>query len=700
MMNKLSIWKNNLSNIWKKWENLITLTEYIYTVNWFTVPEFIAIWKEDFYKKLPDILNKFKWKKVALRSSSFTEDTDKDSKAGAFKTILNIEVKKENLIKAYESIQNHAKNKFWYYIPVVVQEMVENIKYAWVVFSKDPDIQKDYIIINYHSWIWEALVNWNISWKTIKFFSGFIPNKGVFSKLAKIVKEIKELYWQEVDIEFVIDDNNNIYLLQLRPITTIKWIWKTDKLSQRYASFLQTIIEKRNLVLGDMIDVNPEELIWSQPYLIKTFFDWLFVKWVLKDSRKDFWYSYEEFWLFVLDKYYVDLEKNIISFLPNTLSYQERKYFVEFYKNLLSKDISLQKQLDSKLYPININRVKEIVDLFSISEIKKKQTIKKFELFFSELDKKLANLANSYIKNEKNILNKIWVNNYYELIQLEDINVSLSVLLDFIKETARYFVDYARGAFYFSSLEKSNSSYFKSNHYFSSIVNNSDKNIIRFNNVEWFNFLKIMEQEINIDLLKKEWYGKKFYGNYSNLDVCLIGRENFKFIFMNLFRILSKKIKKFDWIEYVNFEDLINGKNSRIEHNRKKARLRKNFLLSPVIFTENTPSYITKFDRIWFFIGKWIVEWNIYYITDLSNVNLPEITWKILLLENATPEIDVFLPYIKGIITKNWWPLAHIAIRARELNIPAVVWVGDLFDLLKIKKKARIDFFSGKINIL
>jgi len=150
-----------LNNIWKKSENMIVLRE----LKWdFKVPDFIAIWDWDFSDKLNEICEKFKWKKVAVRSSSSTEDTDNDSKAGAFETILNVEVNKKSLTEAYEKIQAHALEKFWHGIPVLVQEMVKDIHYSWVVFSKDPDTNKDYVVINYHSWIWEDLVSWNSSW--------------------------------------------------------------------------------------------------------------------------------------------------------------------------------------------------------------------------------------------------------------------------------------------------------------------------------------------------------------------------------------------------------------------------------------------------------------------------------------------------------------------------------------------------------
>ena len=685
-----------LNNIWKKSENMIVLRE----LKWdFKVPDFIAIWDWDFSDKLNKICEKFKWKKVAVRSSSSTEDTDNDSKAGAFETILNVEVNKKLLTEAYGKIQAHALEKFWHGIPVLVQEMVKDIHYSWVVFSKDPDTNKDYVVINYHSWIWEDLVSWNSSWKVIKYFSENISEKDVFSKLAKIVKEISLKYWKEVDVEFAIDKNNNIYLLQLRPITTIDWLWKVDKVLKRYVSYLTTVIEKNNLYLWDMIDVNPQELVGNQPYLIKTFFDYLFVKGVLKDSRKDFWYSYEEFWVFVLDKYYIDLSKNLTSFLPSSLTDEERELFIDYYKDLVWNDISLQKQLDSIYYPINIEQVIKVVSEFKIFDKEKEAIVQKFKIFFEQLEGKLSLLTQNYKENEQEIFKKLWIENYYDLVKLNDVDLSLNEILELIKLTARYFVDYARWSFYFSSLQKSNPDFFKANHYFSSIVSGSNEDIVKFINVEWFNFLNLLNQEIDVKLLKKQWYWKKFNWKNTGLDVFLIWRENFKFIFMNLFRLLAQKIEKHEDIEYMDFNDLINWKKNwnKILHNRKKEELSDLLLMPPVLEKDNNVSYISKFDAKWFFIWEWFLEWDLVYIDDLSKIDKKKINWKILLLENATPEIDIYLPYIKWIITKNWWPLAHIAIRARELKVPAVVWIWKKFDDLMLQEKIMLDFESEKL---
>jgi hypothetical protein len=50
--------------------------------------------------------------------------------------------------------------------------------------------------------------------------------------------------------------------LQVRPITKVSSkITTTSKLAVRYVNLVSRIIKSNNLILGDMIDINPEELV-------------------------------------------------------------------------------------------------------------------------------------------------------------------------------------------------------------------------------------------------------------------------------------------------------------------------------------------------------------------------------------------------------------------------------------------------------
>ena len=131
----------------------------------------------------------------------------------------------------------------------------------------------------------------------------------------------------------------------------------------------------------------------------------------------------------------------------------------------------------------------------------------------------------------------------------------------------------------------------------------------------------------------------------------------------------------------------------------KKDKLRRELNIPSIFLDGNTLIENTSFENIGFFIWKWIVTGDVIYAEKISNLSWIDCRWKIIVLENATPEIDIYLWEIKWIITKNGWPLSHIAIRSRELDVPAVVgssYYEELF-LANNPNSITIDFDSNVI---
>jgi Phosphoenolpyruvate-protein kinase (PTS system EI component in bacteria) len=75
---------------------------------------------------------------------------------------------------------------------------------------------------------------------------------------------------------------------------------------------------------------------------------------------------------------------------------------------------------------------------------------------------------------------------------------------------------------------------------------------------------------------------------------------------------------------------------------------------------------------------------------------------RILLIEAADPGYDwIFSHHILGFITKYGGANSHMAIRAGELGVPAVIGVGDqLFSQLQNAKTVFIDCNNHKIDMI
>lgn len=203
-------------------------------------------------------------KHVAVRSSATSEDGKNSAWAGQLETFLNVD--KTNIIDSVKKcwcsifspralfyrIKNNDVSEIA--VAVVVQEMVQS-DISGIAFSIDPtNNNKNEIIIESVLGLGEAIVsgkvtpdtyrinkqenrieNKEIRFQKIKLIKENDRNewvlieKGDLQKLddekilelSNIIKEIEKFYGFPVDIEWGIQDNE-IYILQCRPITTVK----------------------------------------------------------------------------------------------------------------------------------------------------------------------------------------------------------------------------------------------------------------------------------------------------------------------------------------------------------------------------------------------------------------------------------------------------------------------------------------------
>jgi phosphoenolpyruvate synthase/pyruvate phosphate dikinase len=192
-------------------------------------------------KELLHILPNFKNKKIAIRSSGLNEDSKKQSWAGQFDTFLNLKPDLNITIKHLKKLYAKASKKTKSYLSdkelgenglgFVLQEQIDPL-YAGVLFTKDPVTNNsNKIVIEVVKGLGDKLVSGKSKpldcrfkksdlelEKSDKEIKGFLL--GSLRKLAKISKEVERKGKMPQDIEFAIDKDHNIILLQSRPITT------------------------------------------------------------------------------------------------------------------------------------------------------------------------------------------------------------------------------------------------------------------------------------------------------------------------------------------------------------------------------------------------------------------------------------------------------------------------------------------------
>ena len=240
----------------------------------------------------------------------------------------------------------------------------------------------------------------------------------------------------------------------------------------------------------------------------------------------------------------------------------------------------------------------------------------------------------------------------------------------------------------------------------------------KFNKRPDFYFSKIQKKKINKFI--KDF---KIYRNFDELinfiKKSIKYREYSKFIFTksidSAFENMEKFGRKFniskDQMSYLNVNSLLdlyfNYSNMKpidklkkeIFFNKKEYLLNKNINLPDVItcgkdlFTQ----YIND-PKINFISNKIISS----KILDFKNLNLSTNLEGIVCIENADPGYDfLFSKNIKGLITKYGGQNSHMAIRCAELNLPALIGVGEkTYNKILENKYIKIDCNLKKIDFI
>lgn len=231
----------------------------------FAVPDGFVIsrvcTKDEFARIAQEIINTLSLP-VAARSSAVNEDSANEAFAGQFKTRLGInstadleraftEVKSSGSTDLFQT--NHSEAVSPDQIAVLVQRMV-NATRAGIAFSRDPNTGESKVIIEGSYGLGEPVVHGDVTPDSIDYlddgtFKTFIGRKSIqvtstddgirtkdtpmedsqrcsltkdeIKEIATLTKKVEHDLGFAADIEWAIDANGILWLLQARPITTI-----------------------------------------------------------------------------------------------------------------------------------------------------------------------------------------------------------------------------------------------------------------------------------------------------------------------------------------------------------------------------------------------------------------------------------------------------------------------------------------------
>ena len=163
-------------------------------------------------------------KLYAVRSSATSEDGDDKSFAGMFLTKLNVEPQdvRDAILEVRASASNNRVQSYDnedQKVDVIVMEMVD-ARISGVLFSVNPVDGSNEMIVEYQDGV-GGVVDGNGESTMETWDKGDTLTHLWQTELRKEAIALEGLFAKPVDIEWAVDNEENLWILQVRPITAI-----------------------------------------------------------------------------------------------------------------------------------------------------------------------------------------------------------------------------------------------------------------------------------------------------------------------------------------------------------------------------------------------------------------------------------------------------------------------------------------------
>jgi glutamine kinase len=312
------------------------------------------------------ILARFGGRELVVRSSSDAEDHAESSNAGAFESVMGVACDAASIGRAVDIvIGSYGENGDGQ--EILIQEMVGNVALSGVVLTRDLDTGGPYYSINYDDFSGRTdTVTGGAESKTVLVHRA---NPGALHSprmqaIISTARELEEICGRsELDIEFCITEDVELYILQVRPLAA-KRRWKNlrdadidsvvrgirAELSERMQP--ETNLSGQTTIFGEMPDWNPAEMIGNSPRpLALSLYRNLITDSVWADARARMGYRNVERQLMIdfAGRPYIDTRLSFNSFLPADLTPELADRLVDHQLNGLADQPDLHDKIEFEL---------------------------------------------------------------------------------------------------------------------------------------------------------------------------------------------------------------------------------------------------------------------------------------------------------------------------------------------------------------
>ena len=309
-----------------------------------TIPEMhvvtLAAWREDPARELAALRARLTASRLAVRSNCSREDTAESSGAGVFTSCLNVPRDDVRLAEAVEAVFTSYGPEVDPAESVFVQPMVENIVASGVIMTKGLPEWAPYYVVNYddESGRTDTVTGGTGASKTVFVYNHARRDHFVSAQLHAFVAFARMVETacgsEALDIEFALDRNDVIHLLQVRPIAArpprhgdVRDCVHTR--IRQLENFLDTCMRPHpylygpSTILGVMPDWNPAEMLGVTPRpLAASLYRELITRRVWSLARERMGYRAmppEELMVLISGRPYIDVRLSYNSFLPEGL---------------------------------------------------------------------------------------------------------------------------------------------------------------------------------------------------------------------------------------------------------------------------------------------------------------------------------------------------------------------------------------------
>ncbi len=314
-----------------------------------------------------DIKKRFGDNNIVIRSSSSNEDSLRSSNAGHYESVLNVPAGDESAVKkavqkvlaSYKKDMDNIDSE-----QVLIQRQTKKISCSGVIFSKDIKLKRPYYVISYDTQSTDAVTSGS-GGKTLYIARSAnlreLPSS--WAALIDAVRELEDIFPEyPLDIEFAIDENNDVIIFQVRPLAAcindkndnisdenIKNVINEAEIS--YQRICDKMYEKET-ILSDMAFWNPAEIIGENPHPL----DYSLYREIITKEAWNQGLNYigyktvdGELMYKIGNKPYISLHQSFLCLMPDDLDAELEKKLLNYYNEKLLSDITAHDKIEFEI---------------------------------------------------------------------------------------------------------------------------------------------------------------------------------------------------------------------------------------------------------------------------------------------------------------------------------------------------------------